>query len=47
MKKINKEEMKNVNGGAVKWGLIVGVGAFASFVLGVFDGWVNPQKCHS
>ncbi len=30
---LEKEEMLQVSGGAVKWGVIAGIGAFASFVL--------------
>ncbi len=44
--KLNEKQMLDVNGGAVKWGVIAGFGAFASFVIGVIDGWMNPQKCN-
>ena len=30
----------------LKWGVIAGFGAFASFVIGVIDGWMNPKKCN-
>ena len=44
--KLNEKQMLDVNGGAVKWGVIAGFGAFASFVIGVIDGWMNPKKCN-
>ena len=46
MRKVNDLEMYEITGGAVKWGLIAGLGALASFMIGVYDGWVNPKKCN-
>ena len=39
--KLNEKQMLDVNGGAVKWGVIAGFGAFASFVIGVIDGLIK------
>lgn len=47
MIKLEKNEMKDISGGAVKWGVIAGIGAFASFVFGIIDGIINPQKCNN
>lgn len=47
MVKLTKNEMINVSGGAIKWGVIAGIGAFASFIFGIIDGIVNPQKCNN
>ncbi len=46
--RLNNEELLNVEGGGFGsigflTGLIVGV---ATFVIGVIDGIVNPNKCH-
>lgn len=46
MKKLDNSEMQHVNGGAIKWGVIAGIGGFASFIIGVIDGWMNPKKCN-
>lgn len=46
MTKLSSNEMKKVNGG-VKWGAIAGIGAFASFICGIIDGIINPQKCNN
>ncbi len=46
MEKINTEKMKKVKGGSVNWGLVAGLSAFASFVIGLIDGLMNPQKCN-
>ena len=46
MQKLNKKTMKQINGGAIKWGVIAGIGGFASFIIGVIDGWMNPKKCN-
>ena len=45
MKQIKEEELKKVKGGAINWGLMAGLGAIASFVIGMVDGWIHPKKC--
>ncbi len=46
MKKINNLEMQHINGGAIKWGAIAGIGGLASFIIGLIDGWMNPKRCN-
>ena len=46
MRKINNEEMKQINGGSRNWGILAGVGAAVSFFIGIIDGWTNPRKCN-
>ena len=46
MKKLNKEQLKKIKGCAVNWGLMAGLGAVASFIIGIIDGLVNPKKCN-
>ena len=43
---ICNEEMNKVKGGAVRWGLYAGIGAFATFVAGFVDGFVHLKKCN-
>lgn len=47
MERIRNEELKKVKGGGVNWSLMAGLGAIASFFIGVIDGLVNPKKCNS
>ena len=47
MYQINNENLKEVKGGAVNWGLVAGIGAVASFIIGVIDGLINPKKCNN
>lgn len=47
MNKIKEENLKEVKGGAVNWGLAAGIGAVVSFIIGVVDGLINPKKCNS
>ena len=47
MKRISNEEMKNVKGGSINWGLMTAIGAAASFFIGVIDGWMHPKRCNS
>ena len=44
MKKINKKELKNINGGG--FGLWV-LGASIVFLIGVVDGYTRPLKCNT
>ncbi len=46
MNKLNNKEMQQIEGGAIKWGVIASIGGFASFIIGVIDGWMNPKKCN-
>ncbi len=46
MKKINNDNLKKIRGGAVNWGMLAGVGAFVSFVVGLVDGYIHPKKCN-
>ena len=47
MKNINNNELKEIKGGGVNWGLMAGIGAVASFLIGVIDGLIIPKKCNS
>ena len=46
MEQISNENMKQIAGGAVNWGLLAGIGAAASFLIGLIDGWTNPKRCN-
>ena len=47
MQKMENEELMEVKGGAVNWGLMAGIGAAASFIIGIIDGLMNPKKCNN
>ena len=47
MFKVSNEKLKNVKGGGVNWSLMAGIGAVASFLIGVIDGLMNPKKCNN
>jgi len=47
MNKINNEKLKKVTGGGINWGMTAGIGAIASFIIGVIDGLLNPKKCNN
>ena len=44
---IENESMKTIKGGGINWSLVAGIGAFTSFLVGLIDGLMNPQKCNS
>ena len=47
MERISNEQMNEIKGGAINWGMLAGIGAIASFIIGVIDGWTNPRRCNS
>lgn len=46
MIKLTDEELKNIEGGGINLGLIVGIGAGITFIIGVIDGLIRPLKCN-
>lgn len=46
MKNLSNNEMKKIDGGGVNVGLLIGIGAGISFLIGLFDGLVRPLKCN-
>lgn len=46
MNKLSNDKMQKIKGGAFNWGLMAGVGAIASFLIGIIDGWTTPKKCN-
>lgn len=44
MIELNSRELKNIDGGGI--GLVLGLIAGVSFVIGVIDGYVRPMKCN-
>ena len=47
MESIQNEQLKKIRGGAINWGMLAGIGAVLSFLVGVVDGLINPKKCNN
>ena len=45
MRKINDDELMNIEGGISAWG-VIGIGAAVVFAIGVIDGIFRPLKCN-
>lgn len=45
MKNLNDKELMNVNGGGINIGIVVGIAAGVTFLIGVIDGIIRPLKC--
>ena len=43
---LSDKELMNVGGGAVKIGLVVGIAAGITFLIGLIDGIIRPLKCN-
>ena len=46
MKNLNDKELMNIEGGAVKIGMVVGIAAGVTFLIGLIDGLFRPLKCN-
>lgn len=46
MEKIKEKELEQINGG-FSWGLAAGIVSGIVFIIGIIDGYVNPQKCNN
>jgi lactobin A/cerein 7B family class IIb bacteriocin len=47
MESMNNDQLKEVKGGAVNWGILAACGAALSFIIGIIDGLMNPKKCNN
>ena len=46
MKDLKDKELMNIEGGAIKIGLVVGIAAGITFIVGLIDGIIRPLKCN-
>lgn len=46
MKKLSDNELMNIEGGAIKAGLVIGIAAGVTFLIGLIDGIFRPLKCN-
>lgn len=46
MKNLSDKELMSVDGGAVKIGVVVGIAAGVTFLIGLIDGLFRPLKCN-
>ena len=42
---LEKQELLEIKGGAIKWGIGLGILAGVSFIVGLIDGIIRPLKC--
>ena len=46
MIELNKEELKEINGGFTTLYKIIFVGGIITFIIGLIDGFTRPLKCN-
>lgn len=46
MKKLSKEEMQNIDGGANPILIVSVVTGIVTFLTGILSGYTNPKKCN-
>ncbi len=47
MKKLNKEQMKKIEGGASPVVVSSIIGVVITFLIGIFHGYSNPEACRN
>ena len=45
MEIVENNELKEIKGGGVNWGLMAGFSAFASFLIGIVYCYIQPKRC--
>lgn len=45
MVELDLNEMKNISGGGLSLGTIIGIGSFITFIIGIIDGYMRPLAC--
>lgn len=45
MEKLDNNTLKNTYGGAISLGLILAIGAIATLIAGLVDGFIRPYRC--
>lgn len=43
---LNKNELLQVKGGGINFGILTAIGAGIVFLIGLVDGYVRPLKCN-
>lgn len=46
MRNLTDNELKNISGGGISIGAILGIGACITFLIGLIDGIIRPLKCN-
>ncbi len=46
METLEKNDLERINGGGLSFLGALGIVAGVAFVVGVIDGFVNPEKCN-
>ncbi len=45
IKKLSNESLEEIKGGGVSFWVVGGIIALGAFLVGVFEGITNPEKC--
>lgn len=45
IKKLREKELEEIKGGGVSFWVVGGIIALGAFLVGVFEGITNPEKC--
>ena len=43
---LSKNELIEIKGGAIKYGIYIAIGAAVTFIIGLVDGFLRPLKCN-
>lgn len=43
---LKEKELLEIEGGAIRYGILLGIGAIGVFIAGIIDGIIRPLKCN-
>ena len=46
MKELSNKELKNITGGAYRFGIFAAIAAGITFIIGLIDGYTRPLACN-
>lgn len=42
---LTNQDMMQIDGGGISWGIVAGIAAAIVYVIGCFSGYTNPNRC--
>lgn len=43
---LTNEQLIQIEGGGIKWGILATIAGAVSFIFGIIDGYVRPASCN-
>lgn len=47
MNKVEEKDLEKIDGGGLSWGIVAGIVAGVTFIIGLIEGYTNPSACNN